>query len=132
MNGHSPIRNDVAMQKMLAAVAILGLISLLGCGSSAVQAAGGSVLAATITVPSGTAVTAGTCFTSGIALSGATASMGVTVTPAGDPQPSGLTFPMLFSGFVDTTGHVTVKVCKVATPSVTTSADVVLNVKLIS
>ncbi len=109
---------------------LLCLSTVTGCGNSTVQAAGASALAGTITIPAGTAIAAGSCATLGLALPGANTSMAVVVTPAGDPQPAGFVFPMLFAGFVDGPDHVTIKVCKVASPSITTTSDLIANVKL--
>ncbi len=111
---------------------VFGVLGLAGCGNTSVEAAGGPItFSGTATLASGTTIAAGSCATVGIGVTGATTSMAVLVTPAGDPQQAGLTFPMLFSGFVDAADHVTVKVCKIATPNVTSTANVSLNVRVI-
>ena len=117
---------------LLAIFAGLFVVLLAGCGGhSSVAASGPVILSATAKVPSGTAIPSGSCFTAGVPVTGATAAMGVLVSAASDPTAAGLLYPILISGFVDAPDHVTVKVCKLATPSITATADLTLNIKVV-
>jgi hypothetical protein len=120
------------MKLAVTALVVLATLLLTACGDSAVHAASGpTVLSGTVPVPVGTNVAAGACASFGTAVAGATSSMGVVASPASDPQNAGLASPIVISGFVDAPDHVTVRVCKIALPSVTSTAEIIINVKVI-